>query len=212
MAADVVETDRKNPGGRRPGGSGTREAILDSARLLFADRGYEGASLRAIASDAGVDPALIRHFFGDKQSLFAATVADRTTLPERMLGAIAGDPADVGRRFTDTYLLLWEDPGTRPLLHALVRSAATSQGAADMVVELLQGRMRTHDGVDDTQVQRISLAGAHLLGVAFARYILRLPPLADLSHDDLVDEIAPTIQRYLSGTHREATERPARRR
>ena len=202
MAADSTDADRKNPGGRRPGDSGTREAILDAARLLFADRGYEGASLRAIAATAGVDPALIRHFFGDKQSLFAATVADRTTLPERMLGAIGGDPADVGRRFTDTYLLLWEDPETRPLLHALVRSAATSQGAADMVVELLQGRMRSHDGVDDVLVQRISLAGAHLLGIAFARYILRMPPLADLSHDDLVDEIAPTIQRYLSGTNR----------
>jgi AcrR family transcriptional regulator len=197
-----TDADRKNPGGRRPGDSGTREAILDAARVLFAERGYEGASLRAIASSAGVDPALIRHFFGDKQSLFAATVANRTTLPERMLGAIAGDPADVGRRFTDAYLRLWEDPDTRPLLHALVRSAATSQGAADMVVELLQGRMRLQEGVDDVLVQRISLAGAHLLGIAFARYILRMPPLADLSHDDLVDEIAPTIQRYLSGTNR----------
>jgi AcrR family transcriptional regulator len=202
VTADSVDPDRKNPGGRRPGESGTRDAILDAARILFADRGYEGASLRAIASGAGVDPALIRHFFGDKQSLFAATVADRTTLPERMLGAIAGDPRDVGRRFTDTYLRLWEDPDTRPLLHALVRSAATSQGAADMVVELLQGRMRSYDGVDDVLAQRISLAGAHLLGVAFARYVLRIPPLADLPHDDLVDEIAPSIQRYLSGTNR----------
>jgi AcrR family transcriptional regulator len=197
-----VDPSRKNPGGRRPGDSGTREAILDSARVLFADRGYEGASLRAIASDAGVDPALIRHFFGDKQSLFAATVADRTTLPERMLGALAGDPADVGRRFTSTYLLLWEDPDTRPLLHALVRSAATSPAAADMVVELLQGRLRSQEGVDDALVQRVSLAAAHLLGVAFARHILRMPPLADLPHDDLVDEVAPTIQRYLSGTNR----------
>ena len=202
MAADRTDAERKNPGGRRPGDSGTREAILDAARLLFAERGYEGASLRAIASTAGVDPALIRHFFGDKQSLFAATVADRTTLPERMLGAIAGDPADVGRRFTDAYLRLWEAPDTRPLLHALVRSAATSQGAADMVVDLLQGRMRSHEGVDDVIAQRISLAGAHLLGIAFARYILRMPPLADLSHDDLVAEVAPTIQRYLSGTNR----------
>jgi hypothetical protein len=119
-----------------------------------------------------------------------------------MLGAIAGDPSDVGRRFTDAYLRLWEDPDTRTLLHALVRSAATSQGAADMVVELLQGRMRSQQGVDDVLVQRISLAGAHLLGIAFARHILRMPPLADLSHDALVDEIAPTIQRYLSGTNR----------
>lgn len=202
MDSDRTTDDRKNPGGRRPGDSGTRAAILESARVLFAERGYEGTSLRAVAASAGVDPALIRHFFGDKESLFATSFADRTTLPERMLGAIAGDPADAGRRFADTYLLLWEDPETGPLLQALVRSAATSQGAADMVVELLQGRMLSHHGVDDLLVQRIALAGAHLLGIAFARFILRLPPVADLSHDELLDEISPTIQRYLSGTNR----------
>ena len=201
MATSGRAAERKNPGGRRPGDSGTREAILDAARMLFAERGYDGASVRAIASAAGVDPALIRHFFGDKQSLFAATVADRTSLPDRMLGAIAGDPADVGHRFADAYLSLWEDPDTRPMLQALARSAVTSAGAADMVSELLQARIRSRGAVDDAQALRISLAGAHLLGVAFARYILRMPPLADLPHDALVAEIAPTIQRYLSGTH-----------
>lgn len=198
MPATPPRPERRNPGGRRPGVSGTREAILDAARDLFAEHGYDGASLRAIAAAAEVDPALIRHFFGDKQSLFAATMADRTAIPDRMLGALVGDPADIGRRFADTYLRLWEDPETRPLLHALVRSAATSEGAAEMVGELLQGRLRSHEGIDEIRVRRISLAGAHLLGVAFARHILRLPPLADLSHDDLVAEIAPAIQAYLS--------------
>lgn len=144
---------------------------------------------------------MIRNFLGDKQTLFAATVADRTSIPDRMLGALAGDLADLGRRFADTDLSLLEDLATRPLLHVQVRSAATSEGAARMVVELVQSRMGSLGELGDVGVQRISLAGAHLLGVAFARYIRRTPPLSDLSHDDLVADVAPTSQRpstYLS--------------
>ncbi len=182
------------------GDSGTRDAILDAARDLFAARGYEGASLRAIAHAAGVDPALIRHFFGDKESLFASTVADRTTVVQRMTAAMQGDPATVGERVADTYLALWEEPETGAILQALVRSASTSPRAATMLVEVFLGRIRADGGLEDSQVLAVALGGAHLLGVAFARHVVGLPPLAEPDRQVLVAALAPTIQAYLTGT------------
>lgn len=197
----MTDTTRSRPTGRRTGDSGTRDAILDAALALFAARGYESASLRAIAAAAGVDPALIRHFFGDKETLFATVVADRTAIPERIGAAVAGDPSTAGRAVTDTYLRLWEEPGTGAILRALVRSATTSDGAARMLREVLLGRVLGQAGVGAEQLTGVALAGSHLLGVAVARHVVALPPIADLSHEALVDQVAPTIQRYLTGTH-----------
>jgi AcrR family transcriptional regulator len=197
-----IPTPRKRPPGRRVGDSGTREAILDAARDLFAARGYQLASIRAIATAAGVDPALIRHFFGDKEALFTATVADRTTVPQRMLASFDGDAAGVGARLTDTYLRLWEEPETRPILLSLARSAVTSDRAAQMLFEVMGARLRDADGVagaTDQRMRRVVLAASHLLGVAIARYVMKAPPIAELSHDELVAEISPAIQHYLAG-------------
>lgn len=192
---------RKRPSGRRAGDSGTRDAILDAALRLFSERGYEGTSLRAIAASAGVDPALIRHFYGDKETLFATAVADRTSIPERVLAAVADEPASAGRAFSDTYLRLWEEPETGPILRALVRSATTSHRAADMLRETLSARGRQTPGLGPERIGSLALAGAHLLGVAVARYVVRAEPIAALSREQLVDQLAPTIQRYLDGTH-----------
>lgn len=194
---------RVRPTGRRVGDSGTRDAILDAALRLFAERGYEGASLRAIAAGAGVDPALIRHFFGDKETLFTTVVADRTSIPVRLAEAFAGDPATAGVRLTDAYLRLWEDEATQPLLLALVRSATTSQRAATMLQEMLGDRIgltTSPGGPRDDGLSRAAIAGSHLLGVAFARHVVKLAPMVAFTHDELVAEIAPTIQRYLSPT------------
>ncbi|MFF1571444.1 TetR family transcriptional regulator [Leifsonia sp. NPDC058292] len=193
---------RKRPTGRRTGDSGTRDAILDAARDLFAERGLDGASVRAIANAAGVDPALIRHFFGDKGTLFAATVANRTTIPQRIAETLVGDPATVGRRVTDTYLRLWEEPATRPTLLSLVRSAVTSEHAADMLIDVMVSRVRTQEGaeaVDDIRMRQIALAASHLLGVAIARYVLKAAPVVALDRETIVDEVSPAIQRYLTG-------------
>ncbi len=192
---------RKRPTGRRAGDSGTRDAILDAARDRFAERGYEGASLRAIATDAGVDPGLIRHFFGDKENLFTATVANRTAIPERILASLGGDPHTVGQRMADTYLRLWEEAETRPILLSLARSAVTSRRAAAMLVETLSSRVRVAEHIEmaDERMRRIALAAAHLFGVAIARHVIEIPAIADLSHEALVAEVAPAIQRYLAG-------------
>jgi AcrR family transcriptional regulator len=199
-----VETSRKRPTGRRTGDSGTRDAILDAARDLFAERGFDGTSVRAIAAAAGVDPALIRHFFGDKDTLFTTTVADRTNIPRHLAESLAGDPATLGERVTDTYLRMWEEPDYQPILMSLVRSAVTSEHAADMLKEMLISRVRNDEAigpVDDERMRRISLAVSHLLGVAFARFIIKIPAIADLSHQTIVAEVAPAVQRYLTEAH-----------
>lgn len=192
---------RKRPTGRRAGDSGTRDAILDAARDLFAEQGYDRASMRAIAGKAGVDPALIRHFFTDKETLFATTMADRTTIPQRMAAALAGDEATLGARMTDAYLQLWEEPDTRPVLLGLVRSAMTSEHATEILVEVLGSRLRANADapvLDSSRTRGVALAGAHLFGVAIARHVLRIPTLVDMPHAELVAEIAPTVQKYLT--------------
>lgn len=203
MAATDPRPARKRPTGRRTGDSGTRDAILDAARDLFAAHGYEGASIRAIASRAGVDAALIRHFFGDKETLFATTMADRTVIPARMAAIFAGPPETLGVRATDAYLRLWEDEETRPILLGLVRSAMTSQHGIELLAEVIGGRVGEPTPLpspDDPNVPRLALAVSHLFGVAVVRNVLRMPVLADLSHDELVAQLAPVIQNYLTGT------------
>jgi AcrR family transcriptional regulator len=188
--------------GRRPGDSGTRDAILDAATRLFAERGYDRASIRTIAAAAGVDPALIRHFFGDKDTLFTAVVADRTIVFEQIAASLPGDPATLGHRVADTYLRLWEQPQTRPILMAIARSATTSDKAAKMLRDALARRIRADARyADGEQARRLALAGSHLFGLAVARHIVKVPAIAQLAHEDLVAQVAPTIQRYLTGTH-----------
>ena len=192
---------RNRPAGRRAGDSGTREAILDAATKLFSQRGYDGSSLRAIAAAAGVDPALIRHFFGDKDTLFAAVVADRTTIMERLAGSLAGDQSSVGLRVTGTCLRLWEEPQTRLILLAITRSATTSERAAQMLTEALGGKIWATAGPDAEQIRRITFAGSHLFGLAVARHIIKQPAVAEMDLDQLIAQVAPTIQRYLTGNH-----------
>lgn len=196
----------RRPTGRRAGESGTRDAILDAAQQLFAELGYDGATFRGIAAAADVDPALIRHFFRDKESLFATVVADRSIIPERIAAAVAAapdDPDGAGRAMAGAYLHLWEDPETGPILMALARSAATSEEAARMLREVLLGRLSEQTAaVRQIAMPRLALAGTHLLGIAVARHILGVPPIAELSVETLVEEVGPTIGRYLAGTHR----------
>lgn len=165
--------------------------------------------MRAIAGAAGVDPALIRHFFGNKETLFASTVADRTNIPQRMYAAFGGDPAGLGARLTDCYLRMWEEPETRVILHALVRSATTSEDASSMLFDILGARFRDQrPATDDAGMRSIAIAAAHLLGVTMARYIVKVPPITAMSHEDLVAHVAPAIQTYLTGTTITAADQP----
>lgn len=197
------ERGRRRATGRRAGDSGTRDAILDAARERFAELGYDRASLRAIAAAAGVDPALIRHFFTDKEHLFAAVMADRTTIADRLGTALAGPADGLGARVTEAYLGLWDDPEVQPILLGLVRSATTSTAAAELLLGALAARLLPASALgsaDPERARRLALAASHLFGVAVGRVLLRIPPLAEASRRDLVAELAPVIQRYLDGT------------
>ena len=200
--ATAGNTTRTGRTGRRPGHSGTRDAILDVATRLFAELGYDRASIRMIAAAADVDPALIRHFFSDKETLFATVVADRTIIFEQLAASLPGDRANVGQRVADIYLRLWEQPETRPILLAIARSATTSDKAATMLRDALAHRIRSRAGEpDNDQARRLALVGSHLFGLAVARHIIKVPAIVELSHEDLVAQVAPTIHRYLTATH-----------
>jgi AcrR family transcriptional regulator len=200
-AGDAERRTSRRPSGRRPGGSGTRDAILAAAREQFAAQGYRGATMRTIAAAARVDPALIRHFFGGKDELFAATVDLPTDAAERMVVALTGDRDGLGERVVRVYLGLWEDPTTAAPLLSMFRSAVSSERAADLLREFLSGqvlnRVAPDTGMDHPRL-RATLAASHLLGTAVARYVVRVPPLADMELEDLVTVLAPTVHGHLT--------------
>jgi AcrR family transcriptional regulator len=189
-----------SPAGRRPGNADTRQAVLDAARDCFAAFGYDGATIRAIAAKAGVDPALVHHFFGAKADLFAAAMElpAREVLPTLLDGEVDG----LGERVVRTFLTLWEDPHTRGRFLAVVRSAVRYEAAATMlrsflsreVIDVLAHNLDTPDAD-----LRATLVGSQLIGLAMARYVVKVQPLASASVDTVVAAYAPTIQRYLTG-------------
>ncbi len=186
--------------GRRPGDNDTRGEVLAAARATFADKGYHGATIRAIAAAADVDPALVHHYFGTKEDLFVAAV--RLPMPPaEFADRIIGPGVDgAGERLAAAFFGVWEDPATRDALLSMLRGAfATDQGAAvlrdffgTVLVRRLAGRL---DG-EDAEL-RMTLAAAHLVGVAVLRYVIRFPDLESASVDDLVALVGPRLQAYL---------------
>ncbi len=189
-------------GGRRPGDSGTRAAILDTARVSFAESGYAGTTIRGVAGRAGVDPALVHHFFGTKDDLFLAALA----LPEDFMTGLPqpfeGDRATVGERMTRRYLSLWEDPVTGAALRSVVRSTFSHEAAAALLREFIGSQVLAGAAARldvDSPELRVALAGSHLFGLAVARYVVGIEPLARAQVDALVAAVAPAVQHYLTG-------------
>lgn len=188
--------------GRRPGESGTREAIRAAAARRFAELGYDRTSLRSIAREAGVDQKLVAYFFGTKQQLFVEVVRlpfDPALVVPEVFG---GEPEGVGERVAQFIVTLLENPQARQPLVGLVRAATSEPEAARMVRELvtreLIGRIAETLGVDDADF-RASLVGSQIVGLLMARYIVGLEPLASLPAERVAAAIAPTLQRYLVG-------------
>ena len=186
--------------GRRPGRSDTRELILAAARQRFAEEGLDGASVRSIAADAGVDAALVHHYFGTKQRLFVAAM--QLPVEGARLAPLlsAGPPEETGLRFARLFFSIWEDPVLREPLMGVVRSAVTDPGAAIMVRELvlthILGPIVEELGSSDPHL-RVTLLGSQVIGMALVRYILKVEPLASLPQEALVQAMAPTFQHYL---------------
>lgn len=195
-------TKRRNRAGRRPGRPDTRTEILDAAGKQFAELGYDRASIRSIAAAAGVDAALVHHYFGTKEKLFVAAVAvpfDPLTVTEEI--AVA-PPDSRGRQMVRTFLSVWENPAARTPALALMRSALAHESAALMLrqfaTRVMLSRVAPLIEGEDAEL-RAEAAISHMLGVAFARYVIKIEPLSTASVDDLVELIGPTLQRYFDG-------------
>lgn len=188
--------------GRRPGPTRTRGAILDAARAAFAARGYDAVSLRSVARDAGVDPALVHRFFGSKERLFVAAMELPVAPSALAVAVLAGGLDGVGERLVRTLLTLWDTPGGFAPFLALVRGAVDNEAAATMLREFLTrevlGRIAATAAPDRPEF-RASIAGSQIVGLAMARYVVRVAPLADADPDEIVAAVGPTIQRYLTG-------------
>jgi len=179
----------------------TREAILAAARAGFAQRGYDGASTRSIATAAGVDAALIHHYFGSKQRLFVAAMELPFDPDMVRLRVIAGSRDTLGERVVRFFLELWEEPVRRQILLGMVRSAMTDPEAAAMVRRaVIEGAILplvAETGVTNSAL-RATLVGSQLMGLALVRYVLCVEPLAGASIDSVVTAVGPTIQRYVT--------------
>ena len=186
--------------GRRPGQTETREKILDAARHRFAELGYDGATVRGIAADAGVNAALLHHFFGTKQQLFAASLNLPVNPADLVPLILAGPREQLGERLVRTFLGIWATPEGRTPFIAMLRSAATNEQVAVMMRQFIE-RTVLAQVADAVGVPKARVAGiaAQMIGVALLRYVIKLPPLVQASDEDIVAMLAPVAQYYLAG-------------
>lgn len=196
-----------SPRGRRPAGADTRAEIVEAARKEFAERGYAATSLRGIARSAGVDPALIHHYFDGKQHLFAEVMAipiDPVAIITRL---VATPPERLGETMARTFFAIWDTPEGRLRFLGLFRSAMTHEEAARLIREFLAaevfGRVARAMGGPDRPADEADLRGgvaaAQMIGLATLRYVVGYPAVAEASVDELVALLGPTLQRYLVG-------------
>ncbi len=203
MAEPAVVPTSGSPGrrGRRPGSPDTRAAILAAARELFATQGFAGTTVRAVATSAGVDAALVHHYFGSKGDLFVAALELPVDPREVLAPVIAAGPDGAGERLLAVFVGVWDDPQHRLPLLGLVRGAMDPDGArllTEGVVPLVLAPVGAALCVDRPE-HRVPLVASQLLGLILTRYVHRLEPLASLPADVVVATYAPTIQRYLTG-------------
>jgi AcrR family transcriptional regulator len=186
--------------GRRPGPTETRAEILEAARRLFGERGFDGTTIRGIAAEAGVNQALVHHFFGSKEHIFIASV-DFPVNPVDALPLILDGPRDeLGQRMARFLLAVWGNPGTRAPLLALLRSSAGNEQAATMMRELLGSvlfsRFANATGGDP---MRIAAAAGQVVGVMLLRYVIQVEPLASADEEQIVAILGPIIQSCIDG-------------
>lgn len=188
--------------GRRPGNEDTRETILEAARAVFATRGYAGATIRAVAAEARVDPALVMHYFGSKGNLFASAMRFPFDPAAVLPGLLAGSHDGLGGRLANFVLDTLEQSGARERVVAMVRAAVSEEAAAEMLrrylAEQVLGPVARHVSGDDAAL-RVAMAGSQIVGFVFARYVVGVGPLVGASRAELVQLLAPTLERYLVG-------------
>lgn len=188
--------------GRRPGGQDTRAALLEAARSVFTESGYDGATVRGIAKRAGVDAAMVNHWFGSKEGLFAEAVLRLPFSPKEIVEPLLdGDVDNLGERIVRRFLTLWDTTGGGVFV-ALVRSVAGHVQAThvlrDIFIKEVFSKVIKRTGSDRPEL-RANLCATQLIGLGMVRYVAQFEPLASSDIDTLVTAIAPTLQRYLTG-------------
>ncbi len=187
--------------GRRPGKPDTRLAILAAARDAFAESGYDSTSIRGIAAAAGVDPALVYHYFGNKDDLFRAAIQSPIDLGELVTEALSDQNLDgLGERLVRAFLRVWDSPAGKPAA-AMVRSMVGREWSTRLLREFLVSQVLRHvraAGMIDEPDRRFPLIASQMVGLGMARYILKIEPLASADPEWVVAALAPTIQRYLT--------------
>lgn len=189
-------------GGRRPGSPDTRGAVLASARTLFAERGFAGTSVRAVAGAAGVDAALVHHYFGTKRELFLAAVAIPLD-PAIVLRTLTSVPRDqLGDTVVRAVIGFWDGDHQEAGI-ALIKAQVADPDSTVLrtfVGDIIAGALEDNAGLDpDTAAARTALVAAQIGGILLLRYIIRLEPIASMTLDQLAAHIGPTVQRYLTG-------------
>jgi AcrR family transcriptional regulator len=188
--------------GRRPGGTDTRAALVDAAREVFIEQGYDGATVRAIAARAGVDAAMVNHWFGGKEGLFAEAVLKLPFSPSDLVEQLLdGEVDDIGRRIARTFLTTWDTTGGG-VFTALMRSITSHEQAAhvlrDFLVKHVVERVLRSVGRDRHEF-RATLVASQLVGMGMVRYVAQFEPLASTDIETMVAAVAPTLQRYITG-------------
>lgn len=184
--------------GRERKSDRTRAAILHAARAQFQQHGYDRTSIRAVAAAAEIDPSMVMRYFGSKEGLFAAAAHVDLQLPN-----LGGVPVrQRGQALLEHFIRRWEGDLSDDVLVLLLRSAVTDERAAQRLQAVFQEQLvdtLSRMSGPEEALRRAGLIASQVLGVALGRYLLKLPGLADRPPADLIADLAPTIQRYLTG-------------
>jgi AcrR family transcriptional regulator len=187
--------------GRRPGAPDTRAEVLAAARTSFAEKGFRATTIRAVAASAGVDPALVHHYFGTKDDLFLAALEMPVDPREVLAPVVALGPDGAGERLLRTFLSVWDDPEIQVRLLAVVRSVLSEDGATllkEGFIPVVVGPVLAQLVADRPDV-RVPLVASQVVGLIVTRYLIALPPMATMPAEDVVSRVGPVIQHYLTG-------------
>lgn len=201
-------TSRRGQVGRRAGSPDTRAEILAAALSLFAERGYAGTSIRAVAAGARVDPALVHHYFGTKEGLFRATLDTPIDFEALVARIVTGDPEGAPGRLVETFFAVWDSPETGPAMVSFLRRVLADQQSATLfrdfmgatLLRTLSEELVTGTGTgQQAAAARVQLAAGHLVGLVIIRKVVGMEPLASLPTAQLIDAVTPSVARYLRG-------------
>jgi AcrR family transcriptional regulator len=185
--------------GPRQDGVQAREAILEAARGQFAEQGYEGATMRAIARVAGVDPALVSYYFGSKSGLFVESLRLPVNPADAIEAVLAEGTDGLGERLLTRFLAVWDNPTTgEPIISVLRSAASRPELLREFVERQIVPRLGAALEGPDAHLRATAIA-SQMLGLALVRYVLRVEPLASAEPEQVVARIAPTVQRYADG-------------